>query len=73
MQTQLNHRIQPFWVQETQLAPSSRTLAGFAIGATRSVHTPLKHLFRETTLGSDQNLCVTIIKLRITRSKVLTK
>ena len=45
MQTRLNHGIQPFLVQGTQLAPSSRTLEVFAIGAPRLVHTPLKPIF----------------------------
>ena len=37
MQSRLNQGIQPFWVKGTQIVPSSCTIAGFAIGALRSV------------------------------------
>ena len=55
MQTKLKHGIKPFWVQGTQLVPSSCTLVGFAIGAPCLVHTPLKYLFWEANLWSNQN------------------
>ena len=57
MQPRLNRGIQPFWVKGTQIVPSSCTLAGFAIGALRSVAMPPENpYFRGATLELASNL-----------------